>query len=110
MAETTGATERKISLEELVESLGKTQREKVLDGYDLKNFAKIFEDGDMMATCRCLLQNDLNVALTARRLYMHRNTLIYRLQKIKNVTGLDLRRFYDAVTFAVLHLLYVGKR
>lgn len=93
----------------LAEAIGKTQREKVLENYDLKNFAKIFEDGDMMATCSCLLENDLNVAMTARKLYMHRNTLIYRLNKIRQITGLDLRNFYDAVTFSVLHGLYRAK-
>ena len=48
----------------------------------------------------------MNVSETARVLYMHRNTLIYRLNKISNETGLDLRKFDMAVTFEILRVLY----
>lgn len=45
--------------------------------------------------------NNLNIAETSRQLYMHRNTLIFRLEKIQNATGLDLRIFEDALTFRI---------
>ena len=45
--------------------------------------------------------NNLNIAETSRQLHMHRNTLIFRLEKIQNATGLDLRNFEDALTFRV---------
>jgi len=44
---------------------------------------------------------NLNVSETARKLFVHRNTLVYRLEKIKKLTGLDLREFDDAITFKV---------
>ena len=47
-------------------------------------------------------RKDLNLSDTARQLYIHRNTLVYRLDKIQRQTGLDLRRFDDAVTFKML--------
>lgn len=47
------------------------------------------------------LQNNLNIAETARQLHMHRNTLIYRLDQIEKRTGLDVRRFEDAMTFKI---------
>ena len=43
-------------------------------------------------------ESGLSIAETARKLYMHRNTLVYRLDKIQKLTGLDIRRFEDAVT------------
>ena len=43
----------------------------------------------------------MNLSDTARQLYIHRNTLVYRLEKIKKLTGLDLREFDDAITFKV---------
>ena len=46
-------------------------------------------------------ENNLNVSATARKLFVHRNTLVYRLEKIKKLTGLDLREFDDAITFKV---------
>ena len=89
--------------------LPKSQREKLTAGYDIKPLAKIFEDGDMMQTADAFLDNDLSVCRTARALYMHRNTLMYRLNVIRRQTGFDLRVFKMAVTFKILHCLYMLK-
>lgn len=64
----------------------------------------LFADPDMVLTGETFLQNDLNVTETADALYLHRNTLMYRLDKIEKATGLDIRKFSDAVTF---HLIVV---
>lgn len=93
-------------LSDLVSQLSKVQRERIIAGYDLKNFARIFEDEATMSTVRSFFKNGMNVSQTARKLYMHRNTLIYRLKKIQNVTGLDLRDFDMAVTFEILRIMY----
>mgnify|MGYP000965595218 CR=1 FL=1 len=53
----------------------------------------------MIQTVQKLFENSLNLSETARQLYIHRNTLVYRLDKIQKYTGLDLRNFDDAVTF-----------
>ena len=47
------------------------------------------------------LENSLNVSETARQLYVHRNTLLYRLEKLQKVTGLDIRVFDDALTLKI---------
>jgi carbohydrate diacid regulator len=52
-------------------------------------------------TIQCFFENNLNVSETSRQLYVHRNTLVYRLDKIKKITGLDLREFENAITFKV---------
>ncbi len=67
---------------------------------------ELLADEDMMHTAEEFLNNNLNVSETARKLYMHRNTLTYRLDKIARVTGLDIRNFGDAVTFRLNTLLY----
>lgn len=95
-----------IPLSVIVSQLSKAQRERLISGYDIKNFARIFEDADTMATVDCFLENGMNISRTARILYMHRNTLIYRLNKIQTVTGLDIRVFEMAVTFGILRSLY----
>lgn len=94
---------------ELIAALPKSFREKLTSGYDMKSFAKIFEDEEMMRTAEAFLSSGMNVSRTARVLYMHRNTLIYRLGAIRRQTGLDLRDFTDAVNFKLLHYLYVLK-
>lgn len=59
---------------------------------------KVMTD-EMMETVRMFFRLDLNISDTARQLFIHRNTLNYRLEKIQRVTGLDLRKFEDAVIF-----------
>jgi len=62
----------------------------------------ILMDKELLLTATQFLENNLNISDTARKLYVHRNTLIYRLNKIQNITGLDLRSFNDAVNFNIL--------
>lgn len=58
-------------------------------------------DEEMTTVIDRFLQNNLNIAETARQLHMHRNTLIYRLEQVEKQTGLDLRHFEDAMTFII---------
>ncbi len=58
-------------------------------------------DQETLYTIYKFFENNLNVSETARKLFVHRNTLVYRLEKIKKLTGLDLREFDDAITFKV---------
>ena len=58
-------------------------------------------DEDTLDTINRFFENNLNVSETARKLYVHRNTLVYRLEKVKKITGLDLREFEDAILFKV---------
>lgn len=60
---------------------------------------------EMLHTIEMFFEKDLNLSDTARQLYIHRNTLVYRLDKIQRQTGLDLRNFEDAITFRMLLLL-----
>ena len=58
-------------------------------------------DRESMVTIQSFFENNLNVSETSRRLFVHRNTLVYRLEKIKKLTGLDLREFEHAIVFKV---------
>lgn len=58
-------------------------------------------DEEAMAIINRFFENNLNVSETARQLYLHRNTLVYRLEKIQKSTGLDIRIFEDAMTFKI---------
>lgn len=63
--------------------------------------ARLFNE-EMLYTIDMFFKKDLNLSDTARQLYIHRNTLVYRLDKVQRQTGLDLRSFDDAVTFKIL--------
>ena len=58
-------------------------------------------DEDTLDTINRFFENNLNVSETSRKLFVHRNTLVYRLDKIQKITGLDLRVFDDAITFKI---------
>jgi carbohydrate diacid regulator len=58
-------------------------------------------DHETLYTIRKFFENNLNVSETSRKLFVHRNTLVYRLEKIKKLTGLDLREFDHAIVFKV---------
>ena len=104
-----GETGKSVNYREVVAALPKSVREMLTSGFEMKNFAKIFEDQSMMQTVEAYLASGMNISETARRLYMHRNTLMYRLNNIRKNTGLDLSNFADAVTFELLRYLYIIK-
>lgn len=67
-----------------------------------KSYLEILSDDELMNTADVFLKNSLNISETSRSMYMHRNTLIYRLDKIEKATGLNIRHFNDAVTFRLI--------
>ena len=77
-------------------------------GYNSKLFnrktTRLFNE-EMIHTIETFFDNSLNLSETARKLYIHRNTLVYRLEKVQRTIGLDLRNFDDAVTFKMMMLL-----
>jgi carbohydrate diacid regulator len=68
----------------------------VLHGRSVQSF-----DDETLNTIQKFFDNDLNVSETSRELYIHRNTLVYRLDKLQKQTGLDLRNFDDAITLKI---------
>ena len=58
-------------------------------------------DDEVLSTVNKFLENSLNVSETARQLFIHRNTLVYRIEKLQKVTGLDVRNFDDALTLKI---------
>ena len=68
----------------------------IFDGKSPEDF-----DEETLTTINKFFENNLNVSETSRQLYIHRNTLVYRLDKLQKSTGLDLRVFDDAITFKI---------
>lgn len=58
-------------------------------------------DEETMVTIQKFFDNNLNISETARQLYVHRNTLVYRLERLEKIIGLDIRKFEDAMTFKI---------
>lgn len=66
-----------------------------------RSTSRLFTE-EILSTVEMFFRKDLNLSDTARQLYIHRNTLVYRLDKVQRQIGLDLRKFDDAVTFKML--------
>lgn len=67
--------------------------------FDHDVFAEL--DEETLTTIRHFFNNNLNISETARQLYIHRNTLVYRLEKLQKSCGLDIRKFDEAMTFKI---------
>lgn len=61
----------------------------------------IFEDEEEISIINKFFENNLNISETARQLYIHRNTLVYRLDRFEKIIGLDIRKFDDAMTYRI---------
>ena len=90
-------------------SLCKMFIKEVLHGLTMDDF-----DEETLATVNKFFENNLNVSETSRQLYIHRNTLVYRLDKLQKMTGLDLRNFDDAIIFKITlmvskYMMYMDK-
>ena len=90
-------------------SLCKMFIKEVLHGLTMDDF-----DDETLATVNKFFENNLNVSETSRQLYIHRNTLVYRLDKLQKMSGLDLRNFDDAIIFKITlmvskYMMYMDK-
>ena len=74
--------------------------EEIFDGESLDSI-----DAETLNIIRTFFENNLNLSETSRQLYVHRNTLVYRFEKIQKKFGLDLRTFEDALTFKIAMLV-----
>ena len=63
-------------------------------------------DEEIVSTVNKFFDNNLNVSETSRQLFIHRNTLVYRVEKLQKTTGLDVRTFDDALTFKIAMMVY----
>lgn len=77
----------------IIEQIQPELKEELLN-VTLKEFQ---DDGEFIRMVEVLLKNDLNISVAAKKLYLHRNSLLYRVEKFAEKTGLDIRKFHDAL-------------
>ncbi|MFC5471445.1 PucR family transcriptional regulator [Cohnella suwonensis] len=98
-----------VHLERLLSGIPEQVRSRFVE--EMMGRPDLFTDSETVSTLDAFFSMDCNVSETAKKLYIHRNTLLYRLDKIKHEAGLDVRSFNDAVLVRILLLLYkVTKR
>ena len=100
LSETVHVYQKQI-LERLLSAVPEQEREKCRRQIFNEKTRRLLNE-EMRETIRVFFENDLNLSTTARQLYLHRNTLTYRLDRIRRETGLDLRSFRDAAAFKAI--------
>ncbi len=89
----------------LLADIPKSMLMRYLDSLLDRNASDVIADAELMETAEEFMKNSLNISETSRNMYIHRNTLIYRLDKIEKESGLNLRDFNDAVVFRLIKVL-----
>ena len=100
------STYKEYVLVKMLEDMPKHKLHEFLEILEDQESKSMFADAEMIATAEEFLHTSLNVSETSRNLYMHRNTLMYRLDKIERATGLDIRKFQDAMTFRLIMIIH----
>ncbi|URZ03358.1 PucR family transcriptional regulator [Clostridium felsineum] len=93
----------KLFLEKITYYMNKELKEEILNRVKNK-FDEL--DMEMLNTIDKFVENGLNISNTAKKLYIHRNTLIYRLDKLKKETGFDIKDFKEAAVFFIAFLIW----
>lgn len=70
------------------------------------NVLTFLHDEELVKTALSFFENNLNISLTSKKTFMHRNTLVYRIEKIKKSVGLDIRIFSEAVLLENMIIFY----
>ena len=96
------------TLDRILDSIPEDTRREIGARLSRNGNAGVLND-EMLETVRVFFQNDLNLTAASRQLFIHRNTLNYRLDKIRKETGLDLRSFEDAVIFRIIYGFLPGR-
>ena len=92
--------------EKMLDKLNADQRMELAEKYINAEIISVFKDEELKNSVDAFFQNNLNISETSRNAFMHRNTLLYRIDKIAKITGLNIREFDDAVTLMMLMVLY----
>ena len=90
----------------IFDKLTSDEKAELLDKFLDDNIIAVLSDNELFSCIESFFRNDLSVAETSRNSYLHRNTLLYRIEKIEKLTGLNIRNFEDAVTFELLARIY----
>lgn len=94
-----------LMINQIIANLGESELKTLEKKIELAKFSML--DTDDIKTANIFLESNLNISEAARKLFIHRNTLIYRLEKIHKTTGYDLKVFKDAMNFRILILAYI---
>ena len=92
-------------LNKLLNNLNDQALQPCYDMLNSENVQKFLADSELVSTVEVFLDNNLNISKTSKQAFMHRNTLLYRIEKINKMLGLDIRKLEDAITLKIVLIL-----
>lgn len=103
---TNNSDNEKNFIDRFVGSLNGDERVELADKFLTKEIVSVLKDSELKSSIDAFFENNLNISETSRNAFMHRNTLLYRIEKINKTTGLNIRNFQDALTLQILETIY----
>ncbi len=92
--------------EDVLSALSRSKVMEIKDLFEKKGIKEFLSNQELKTTAQVLLQNNLNVCKASKQIFMHRNTLLYRVAKIKKQTSFDMKNFDDAMSIKTLLILF----
>ena len=86
--------------------LSSDEQASVSEKYLTPEIVSVMQDKELIDCINAFFANNLNISETSRNAFLHRNTLLYRIEKISRITGLNIRNFDDAMTFKMLLIIF----
>lgn len=90
----------------MLDSMGRECPDSLYSMLSSQKVLKVLEDDELLLSARVLFDNNLSIGDASKQIYIHRNTMVYRIEKIQRLIGLDIRNFDDAMTLRALIILY----
>jgi DNA-binding PucR family transcriptional regulator len=90
----------------ILSCLSLDQQAVIFEKFLTPEIISVLQDKELVDCINAFFKNNLNISETSRNAFLHRNTLLYRIEKISRVTKLNIRNFDDAMTFKFLTIIY----
>ena len=90
----------------LLSCLNPDQQAMICEKFLTPEIVSVLQDKELVDCINAFFNNNLNISETSRNAFLHRNTLLYRIEKIHRITKLNIRNFDDALTFKILANIY----
>lgn len=96
----------------ILSCLSVDQQAVICEKFLTPEIVSVLQDKELVDCINAFFKNNLNISETSRNAFLHRNTLLYRIEKICRITKLNIRNFDDAMTFKILTIIYekIGER
>ncbi len=86
--------------------LNPDQQASISEKFLTPEIVSVMKDKELIECINAFFKNNLNISETSRNAFLHRNTLLYRIEKIYKITGLNIRNFEEAMSFRLLTIVY----